>query len=358
VSDAINDLGAIATAGLAAHALDGPAGPVEGDHPEQCANCQAHLDGPFCRQCGQPAHLHRSLPHLVEEIAHGVFHFEGKVWRTLPLLAFKPGDLTRRYVHGERVRFVSPMALFLFCVFLMFAVISNLGGSGESDVQAAKTPAEARAQLTAKLTVLQADVATQGKARALVAAAGRDTEAYDEKLSDLRGKIADVEGDRAALLKVGPRKGQFANIRTGWKRLDAGIEEANENPNLLLYKLKMSAYKFAWALIPISLPFIWLLFAFRRDVTLYDHAVFAIYSISFVSLLLVTLSVLGAIGVPGQWLSLLFFAGVPLHLYTQLKGAYVLSRASALWRTGVLLVFASIAVLLFGCLILAIDLLA
>ena len=40
--------------------------------------------------------------------------------RTLPMLAWKPGELTRRYIDGQRARFVSPIALFLFCVFLMF----------------------------------------------------------------------------------------------------------------------------------------------------------------------------------------------------------------------------------------------
>ena len=44
------------------------------------------------------------------------------------MLVFKPGQLTRRYVHGERARFVSPLALFLFCVFAMFAVFSWVGG--------------------------------------------------------------------------------------------------------------------------------------------------------------------------------------------------------------------------------------
>jgi hypothetical protein len=39
-----------------------------------------------------------------------------------------PGQLTRRYIEGERARFVSPVALFLFSVFLMFAVFSSIGG--------------------------------------------------------------------------------------------------------------------------------------------------------------------------------------------------------------------------------------
>ena len=31
---------------------------------------------------------------------------------------------------------------------------------------------------------------------------------------------------------------------------------------MLIYKLQTSAYKFSWLLIPISIPFVWLLFPF------------------------------------------------------------------------------------------------
>lgn len=59
-------------------------------------------------------------------ISRTAFHFEGKLWATLPLLALRPGELTRRYVHGERASFVSPMALFLFSVFMLFTVVAHL----------------------------------------------------------------------------------------------------------------------------------------------------------------------------------------------------------------------------------------
>lgn len=49
-------------------------------------------------------------------------------------MIFKPGQLTRRYVEGERTSFVSPMALFLFSVFLMFAVFQALGISAPTDL--------------------------------------------------------------------------------------------------------------------------------------------------------------------------------------------------------------------------------
>ncbi len=79
------------------------------------------------------------------DILHGVFHFEGTIWRTLPMLAFRPGELTR-------ARFVSPIALFLFSVFLMFTVVANLPGwnFGNSDMLkpgVAQGMAKARTQL-------------------------------------------------------------------------------------------------------------------------------------------------------------------------------------------------------------------
>ena len=60
----------------------------------------------------------------------GIVNFEGKFWRTLPMLAWCPGDLTRRYIAGERARFISPIALYLFSVFLMFAVLNLTGALG------------------------------------------------------------------------------------------------------------------------------------------------------------------------------------------------------------------------------------
>jgi hypothetical protein len=75
-----------------------------------CRNCGAALAGAYCSACGQPAHLHRSLASLGHDLMHSVFHFEGKFFRTLPELAIHPGRLTRRYIDGERAKFISPMA--------------------------------------------------------------------------------------------------------------------------------------------------------------------------------------------------------------------------------------------------------
>jgi hypothetical protein len=50
---------------------------------------------------------------------------------------------------------------------------------------------------------------------------------------------------------------------------------------------------------------------------------------------------------PGSLLLLATVLIPPLHIYKQLRGAYGLSRFSALWRTMTLLVFIVIVLLLF-----------
>lgn len=71
------------------------------------------------------------------------------------------------------------------------------------------------------------------------------------------------------------------------------------------------------------------------------------YSLAFMSLLFVALSVLNAVGVPGGVVALAASLVPPLHIYKQLRQTYALSRFSALWRLAVLAIFISIVVTLF-----------
>ena len=55
-------------------------------HESACLNCETPLIGPYCHSCGQQAHLHKTVGAFLHDLLHGVLHFEGKIWRTLPLL--------------------------------------------------------------------------------------------------------------------------------------------------------------------------------------------------------------------------------------------------------------------------------
>jgi hypothetical protein len=316
-----------------------------------CINCGAVLAGPYCQNCGQAAHIHRTIGGIGHEILHGVFHFEGKIWRTLPMLAWKPGELTRRYIHGERARVVSPMAMFLFSAFLMFAIVSAIAG----EMHAPEVPERLRGQTFEQLQVEQKRLKAEIKDLRAKRDAARETknQAVADKLAariDVVDKEIDAIDTASAMAKgEGPT---VANFDTGSVKLNAAIKKANENPNLLLYKLQSSAYKYSWALIPLSTPFLWLLFCWRRDLKMYDHAIFITYSLSFMSLLVVVLTVLGAIGTPTAIISLSAMIIPPLHMYRQLRGAYLSGPVSAVARTTALIMFASVVLITFLVLLL------
>ncbi|HYZ48296.1 MAG TPA: DUF3667 domain-containing protein, partial [Sphingomonas sp.] len=311
-----------------------------------CLNCGTALTGDYCHRCGQPAHIHRSLSAIWHDIAHGALHFEGKIWSTLPLLLFRPGELTRRFIHGERARFVSPMALFLFSVFLMFATFSAIGAHLEVPDE---TPPSATAQAAARQKIPQvlAQVAQLKAARASVAP--NEREALDDRIERASDKLETLR-DIASW-----KPGRFANVHTGWKQLDKAIAKASKNPNLMLYKVQSSAYKFSWALIPLSVPFLWLLYAWRPQFKAYDHAVFVTYSLSFMSMLVIALTLLGKAGVPNDAVSLAAILIPPVHIYRQLRGAYCTRRRWAIARTIALVIFASFTLFVFGLLLLALG---
>lgn len=143
-----SDAGDIVTGGLLAGAVEpGHGRQHAGPHPSECLNCGAKLTGPYCAACGQNGHVHRTIGAIWHELMHGVLHFDGKIWRTLPELAFRPGALTRRYVRGERAKFVSPLALFLFSALLMYATYSLLGHHGSPHANAQESARALTAQV-------------------------------------------------------------------------------------------------------------------------------------------------------------------------------------------------------------------
>jgi hypothetical protein len=96
----LEEVGTLVSAGLAAHEVDAVSIAARHDTETHanCLNCGAALGGAYYPRCGQAAHLHRSLLHLSEEFMHGVLHFDAKGFHTVPLLFFRPGLLTRRYM--------------------------------------------------------------------------------------------------------------------------------------------------------------------------------------------------------------------------------------------------------------------
>ena len=335
----IEAIGDLVTGSMGGRAIEPKAGDVGADgHTEErnCLNCGTSLAGDYCHACGQHAHAHRTITAFFHDLLHGVLHFEGKTWRTLPLLAWRPGELTRRYVDGQRARFVSPIALFLFSIFLMFAVLGWTGGLDAPDTS------KARGEIRANVIKDEAKLKAAATERDALIRAGKPTAAVDARIKSLSEELS-LERSMA-------NEGVFAGASTRisddvpeWMR--GPLERARKNPELLIYKVKSSAYKWSWAVIPLSVPFLWLLFPFSRRFRLYDHTVFVTYSLCFMTLLVCVASILAAVGLPAVAGFALFIP--PIHIFRQLRGAYGLGWFGALWRTIVLVVVAVTVLTMF-----------
>lgn len=399
----------IATGTIIANAIDPVSDATGSASATTCLNCGTQVDGSFCQNCGQKAKVHRTLNAFWHDLIHGVFHFDGKIWRTLPMLVWHPGTLTRRYVHGERAKFVSPLALFLFCVFITYASVNSLfpksfGGEIETPASIAKSLADDKAEADKNLQALRADLsevkAAGGNTAAIDVAINRQTAAIasieiqqratiekqqatkagiDQDRKEMQAEIARLEREIATAKKAGQStsglEGELTGTRTGLKMLNNGAvliekgsnasgddfdanifgieslnqvaKQAMDNPQLVMYKVQSSAYKYAWLLIIMSTPFLWLLFAWRRQYMVFDHAVFVTYSLCFMLLL----TTFGSFALRFEnWLPLTvtFLTFAPaFHMYRQLKEAYMLTRFSALWRTVFLSVIAMSVLSLF-----------
>lgn len=419
-----------------------------------CANCGATLSGAYCHACGQSAHIHRSLLHMVEELLHGLFHFDTKAWRTIPALIFRPGKLTRDYIAGKRTSYVSPLALFLFLIFLMFFVFSYTMddtnnnfltvtnsredivaeiATAQSNLSQLQTQASEKRQEqesdsdlperihegTQQLRILQdklndldevvvnkteleseiarlrttlneitiqgqgihaSDSASQAEAIALqkrfiasdlryaekrlrrVIKNERKTQTKQAAKSALKAPSASAEVHASATASTSASSETSASEHdtdvTHFKASDLPeypmlgnlLESANKDPKFTLYKMKKNAASLAFLLIPISLPFLWLLFAFRRQFVMFDHAVFSLYSLSFISVLLMLIAILAKLEFKGT-AALLFTLAPPVHMFSQLRHAYQLTRFEAVWRTIALLFIAFTSLLAYAMMV-------
>jgi hypothetical protein len=92
--------------------------------PAHCLNCGAAVAGNFCSACGQETRLH--VPSAYEFFHEFIGHYvalEGKLWKTLGMLLFRPGRLTAEYIAGRRVRYVQPLRIYLTLSILFFALL-------------------------------------------------------------------------------------------------------------------------------------------------------------------------------------------------------------------------------------------
>ena len=89
----------------------------------KCLNCDNHCSTPFCPNCGQDIKTHRyGWQSIIHDLPHAIFHLDKGIPYTFYNLIKQPGDLSRRYLKGERVKVTEPFLFMFVCAGLLALV--------------------------------------------------------------------------------------------------------------------------------------------------------------------------------------------------------------------------------------------
>jgi hypothetical protein len=100
--------------------------------PAVCASCGHPLAGQnYCSHCGEEVLDARKLTlryFLTHSVLGEILNVDGKIWRTLKLLLFRPGLLALEYAAGRRRPYVGPVRVLL--VVIIAYVLATQSGIG------------------------------------------------------------------------------------------------------------------------------------------------------------------------------------------------------------------------------------
>jgi Protein of unknown function (DUF3667) len=282
-----------------------------------CPNCATPLEGPWCHVCGQRGEdYHRSIGRLLAETLEGLFHLDGRMWRTAPDLMLRPGRLTRAYLDGHRAPQIPPLRLFLVVLLAIF-LAGGLTNHSKPPALYSHNPADPSSRSFDQLTPAQ---------RATVSA----------DVGTINVRVGNPKVDAAA---------------TSWLRGHLGRTIAD--PERFYLILEQWSERFAFLMLPVSALLLSVLFIFQRRFYLYDHTIFSLHSLSAVGLMITAAMLASA--VIGDDAFLVLFAA-PVHLFAHLRGVYRTSAIGTLIRMFLLFIGSVIAALLLVLSLVAVGL--
>ncbi len=360
-----------------------------------CSNCGTQLSGPVCHSCGQTADsFHRPVWELLSEIFDGLFGFEGRMWRTIPPLLYRPGHITRQYLSGVRARYVMPFRLYLTASVLFFLVVFGAANIGSPDVPSAEEIVAAQESTAQGLAI----------AREQMEAAGLDVDEIDEALAaaeagqealadvandpvlqavqednwkqnaidgvhavlvpedypelverleeDSDGRIADgvIELEEGVSVSVGE---DIADVPLEIRRFlaDKAVSVINDDGQMMRREMEAWIPRVMFILVPVYGFLLAFMHFYKRGYFFYDHMVVSLHFHAFLYLFMLVTMVLAAIPFIGPgWAILILLVWSNFYLYRIHRRVYNHGRISSALRV-ITLNFAYTVLLAIGTLI-------
>ncbi len=315
----------------------------------KCDNCETELVGHFCHACGQEASdHHKSILHVTWEAIEGMFHFDGRLWRTLPWLFARPGTLSREYLDGKRARHVPPFRLFLVSLLLFIL-------SAEVVIHRAMHDAQHKGDHAAQ--------SQHGDAKGAAAPHGPvKTDEHGKPVPpSINGSVRAIPGEVTNDIQQSMKEGGLLSdgVDANGKRtfIDVGEVEPTERAKLEWFNTQLNkvvatpgyfvAVVFGWGhrlavfLLPILALSLGACYFYRRKFYMYDHLIVSMNYLSFIFLLWAVVMILPApVRDIGVLVALLW---APVNLFMTLRGVYGSNVFGALLKTTIVWFSAQLA---------------
>ncbi len=280
-----------------------------------CPNCATPLQGPWCYVCGQSGEdYHRSIVRLAGEVVEGLLHMDGRLWRTIPDLLFRPGRLTRSYLEGHRAPQIPPLRLFLVVLLGIFLIGGITGGTKLGHVSSTTTVTDSHGKVLHLASV--------------------GPQSLDQLSPQERNALID---------KVHVNLGSDKPDAAASQWLRDRIKKTLADPERFQLILEQWSERFAILMLPISALILSILFVFQRRFYLFDHTIFSLHSLSAMGLVAIVGMILSLL--IGDWAALLFLPA-PVHLFAHMRGVYRTSIVGTLIRMFLLFIGSSTAAVL------------
>lgn len=257
-----------------------------------CISCGARAIGAWCHACGQKNDdMRRSLLRLGRDFIEDTFAFDSRMWRTLGLMAARPGRVPTDYSHGKRSQYTPPVRLFLVVSFLFFLTLGltdtmfvamDVRATPRAEAAEAETdePDVARIERDGKILdydIRRCDINVGLRFFVRPKDLVLDTEAWRRCSAGVERSVAEAlrsaeeESDKPLVEEETARALTLVSGALG------GVSRAVENPRAFNADINAWLPRVMFLMTPV-LALLLALFLRRRNALLFDNMVFSLYT--------------------------------------------------------------------------------
>lgn len=333
---------------------------------DECSSCLSKLQGRYCHVCGQVSdEYHRPVWFLFADMFDGLFGVDGRIWKTIPSLMLRPGEITYAYLRGKRDPYIQPFKLFLLASILFFLVFALFSSNNEDEhgvfyVETASSiddnqkndPAvyseEEKVEIICHLSgMLIPERLTQTCKQVILANAIKNSKVSLQNIAAIIPGNVDM-GNTDFIPNSPPAWVNFATRTFLMTKIAAVINDPAPSQKAML----RWAPRLVFALVPVYGLLLALMFFWRKKLYFYDHMIVALHFHAFLFFSLTVLILFE--GLINSLLPSILLIGYSNYYLVQLhRKVYQCNWPTAILRT-VILDTVYLAVLMIGLFILMI----